>query len=149
MPLSRLIYYSENQLNPKNGSLLQQLAGLMEVSRRNNERRNITGALVFDPLWFFQCLEGERSVISSVFESLKDDERHSNVTLVALEDLTERSFGKWWMGLILNDKNTASAFAPFFRQGRLRPEEMTGDEIFRLICDVARRATERSARSML
>jgi len=149
MPLSRLLYYSENQLNPKNGSMLQQLSQLMTVSRRNNEKRGITGALIFDPLWFFQCLEGERNTIISVFEFLKDDERHSNVRLVALEDITERSFGSWWMGLILNDEHIAPAVAPFLRRGRLRPDEMTGKEIFSLIRDVSRRATEHSARSML
>jgi len=149
MPLSRLLYYSENQLNPKNGSMLQQLSELMIVSRRNNEKRDITGALIFDPLWFFQCLEGERNTVLSVFEFLRDDERHSNVRLVALEDIAERSFGHWWMGLILNDEHTAPAFAPFLRRGRLRPDEMSGKEIFNLIREVSRCARDHSSRSML
>jgi hypothetical protein len=81
MPLTRLTYYSENQLDPAQGSVVAQLAKILSASNRNNKPGNITGALVFDDLWFLQVLEGDREDVWHTFERIKDDERHSRVTL--------------------------------------------------------------------
>jgi hypothetical protein len=138
MPLSRLIYFSENHLDPKNGSVLGQLSGILSASNRNNKRVNITGALVFDDFWFIQVLEGEREVILRTFERLKDDERHLNIALVELTDIDARMFGNWWMGLATRNETTQAAFAPYLRHGKLHPEEMTGHQLLALVKDVAK-----------
>ncbi len=138
MPLSRLVYFSENQLDPKHGSILNQLSTILGASNRNNQLVNITGALVFDDLWFIQVLEGERDIILKTFERLKNDERHANITLVELTDADVRMFGNWWMGLATRNEKTQVAFSPYIRKGRLYPDEMTGQQLLRLVKDVAK-----------
>jgi hypothetical protein len=138
MPLSRLIYFSENQLDPRKGSALSQLSQILQASNRNNRAANITGALVFDDLWFIQALEGDRTQILATFERLKDDERHSNATLVELNGVDSRMFGNWWMGLATRKEANARAFAPYLHEGRLRPALMTGQQVLGLICEVAK-----------
>jgi hypothetical protein len=61
LPLSRLVYFSENQLDPKKGSALSQLSDILSASNRNNKLANITGALVFDDFWFIQVLSSTAS----------------------------------------------------------------------------------------
>ncbi len=138
MPLTRLTYFSENQLDPQKGSLLAQLNDILAVSKRNNKAFGITGALVFDDLWFIQALEGERADVLETFERIKQDERHANVTLVELGDIDERMFGNWWMGLTTRYDRNLPAFRPHLRNGRLRPDLMTGKEFLAFIADVAK-----------
>ncbi len=143
MPLSRLLYFSENQLDSSKGPTLRQLTELMKVSQRNNQAQGITGALIFDQLWFIQALEGERSKILALYEHLKDDERHANVSMAALEDVEERIFGNWWMGLLTRNEHTLPAFEPYLRKSKLNPSEMTGREILALISSVAKLSSSR------
>jgi hypothetical protein len=138
MPLCQLIYFSENELDPQKGSLLSQLADIQNVSMRNNAASNITGALIFDDLWFLQLLEGERAAVLQAFERLKEDERHAHVTLAAMMDIETPLFAKWRMGLITRNATTLPAFAPYLRDGRLQPPSMRGADIRNLIIEVGK-----------
>ncbi len=80
MPLSQLIYHSINRLEPGKASLFQ-LADILKASNRNNQRLGITGALLFDDDCFIQVLEGDRVHVMTIFERLKSDDRHCDVTL--------------------------------------------------------------------
>jgi len=147
MPLSRLLYFSENQLSLKRGSALQQLSDLMSVCRKRNEQRDITGALLFDELWFIQCLEGERRTVMALFDQIREDERHSNVSLVSLHDAADRSFGHWWMALLQRNAETESEFEPYLQNGRLNPEVMTAQQLFKLIETVSQLSASRSKKA--
>ena len=137
MSLSRLIYISENQIDPAQGSVLSQLNSILSASNRNNQRSAITGALVFDDMWFVQVLEGPRKAIWSKFEHIKDDDRHASVVLVEMLEVEERVFGNWWMGLAKRSGDTEPLFAPFVRNGRFRPDEMSAGQILALARDLA------------
>ncbi len=138
MPLTRLVYYSENQLDPAQGSVVAQLAKILSASNRNNKPKNITGALVFDDLWFLQVLEGDRQDVWHTFERIKDDERHSRVTLAEMCDVQERIFGNWWMGLATKSKSTEAAFAPFLMDGRVQPDKLSAQQILALTIEVSK-----------
>jgi hypothetical protein len=138
MPFSRLVYFSENQLDPRKGSALGQLSKILKASNRNNQTLGITGALVFDDLWFIQTLEGERTKILATFERLKDDERHSNISLVELTDVDDRMFGNWWMGLATRNDATQQAFKPYLHNGRMQPHQMSGKQLLGLIVEVSK-----------
>jgi hypothetical protein len=143
MPLSRLIYYSENQLDPHNGPILTQLKNIVAVSKKNNQAQDITGALAFDDLWFIQTLEGERITVLQTFERLKEDERHANIMLVELRDIDQRLFGNWWMGLATRNEITMPGFEPFLQNGRLMPHGMSGEQFLTLITSVAKLSESR------
>ena len=129
MHLVRLVYYSESRLLGTGGTLLAGLKALQQACARNNARIGLTGALAFDDLWFLQALEGERTAVWRTFRSILDDARHDDVVLVASTPITSRLFGDWAMRLVLPTGEGAKVMAPFKRDGVLRPERMTGDDI--------------------
>ena len=138
MALARLIYVSEPQLDPVNGSTIAQLASILSASRRNNEAANITGALVYDEHWFIQVLEGERPAIWQTFARIGEDERHAACLLVEMVDADRRLFGNWWMGLAARDTVTAPAFLPYMSKGVLRADAMSGRDVLALMSALAK-----------
>ena len=132
MCVTRLVYISENQIDPAQGSVVKQLGGIMTASKRNNERLGITGALVFDDMWFLQVLEGDRRAIWRQFEHISHDERHAGVMLVEMKEVERRIFGNWWMGLATRNAATEHLFKPFTVNGRLLADEMSAATILAL-----------------
>lgn len=45
-----------------------------------------------------QVLEGERSVVKALFETIEKDPRHRAILLVSERAVPERVFGEWAMG---------------------------------------------------
>lgn len=75
-----------------------ELKAILEVSRRNNEKRDVTGMLLYRDGFFIQALEGEEDIVMEVFEKIKHDDRHKNVILVYRNPVPQRMFGSWKMG---------------------------------------------------
>ncbi len=121
MPLVRLIYYSENQLNPARGSVVRALRDILATANKNNKALGLTGALVFDDQWFLQILEGDREKVWRLFERICDDERHAAVTLAEMVEVNAHTFGNWWMGLATRSSQTEQAFAPYLINGFSTP----------------------------
>src|SRR5258708_27826883 len=92
MILIRLTYFSRNRLDRFNGLMEDRVAELLATAVANNLRDDVTGALVYDPKWFAQILEGSENVVSRTFERILRDQRHADVSLVAMQPITERRF---------------------------------------------------------
>jgi hypothetical protein len=73
-----------------------ELADILEVSRVNNARRNITGILFYKNREFLQVLEGEKAVIDRVLQTISEDPRHSGIVIL-LRDNLPRMFSDWSM----------------------------------------------------
>ena len=143
MSVTRLVYVSENQIDTGRGSVVKQLGEIMLASKRNNERLGLTGALVFDDMWFLQVLEGERRAVWRQFERINADERHSDVLLVEMREVDARLFGNWWMGLATRTPATEGLFAPFSRNGRLMADAMSARDILTLMVALTRHGLSR------
>ena len=78
----------------------QELGDILEVSRRNNEARGITGMLLYLAGTFLQVLEGPREEIEPLIETIRCDERHSGIRVLLEGPLPARSFGGWSMGFL-------------------------------------------------
>ncbi len=74
------------------------LLALLEQSRRNNERLEITGMLLFRDGQFMQLLEGDEEVVRARFEIIAHDPRHKWVHLVMSGPSGRREFTGWSMG---------------------------------------------------
>ncbi len=73
---------------------------LLDVSKRNNSARGLTGILLYDGAnRFVQVLEGQLNVIQDTFRAICRDERHFDVELLFVDPLNERRFPDWSMGL--------------------------------------------------
>jgi hypothetical protein len=138
MAITRLIYFSENQIDSGQGSVVRQLSKILSAANKNNKPLGLTGALVFDDLWFLQTLEGSRDNVWKTFERIKGDERHTNVTLVEVTDVPSRIFGNWWMGFAQRNAETESAFKPYLQGGRIKPTEMTAQQILTLMIELSK-----------
>ena len=135
--LFRLIYHSENHLGVADGKMIGELNTILEASNRNNKEAGITGALIFDSLWFIQILEGDRDTVAATLRRISADDRHDNVTVMEARPIDNRQFGNWWMGLgFLRGDNSAL----YTRHGfgtRLDPRKMTGEQVIALALDLA------------
>jgi hypothetical protein len=49
---------------------------------------------------FLQAIEGGRSAVSHLFGTLMRDARHKDVELLHFEEIDERRFGGWTMGVV-------------------------------------------------
>lgn len=136
--LSRLIYHSENHLGVADGKMIPALNTIMDASNRNNERDGVTGALLFDTLWFLQILEGEREAISSTLRRILSDGRHAEVTIMDCRPIDERLFANWWMGLGLLRGDNSELYTRHGLGKRLDPRTMSGDQASALALDLAR-----------
>ena len=135
--LSRLIYHSENHLGAVGGKMIADLNKIMDASNKNNERDGITGALIFDTLWFVQILEGDREKISATLRRLMADNRHDAVTIVDCREITERRFGNWWMGLAMLRGNTDEIYARHGIGPRLDTRKLTGEQVVAVVLELA------------
>jgi len=96
MRLVRLVYVS--RMTPECDTLALQ--EILEVSRRKNEDRDITGVLCYDPRFFMQCLEGPRAAVNELYADIVHDSRHKDVTLLEYCDVRERQFADWSMAFL-------------------------------------------------
>jgi hypothetical protein len=75
-----------------------ELAALLNTSRRNNERAGITGMLLYKDGNFMQTIEGPEAAVSQLKARLGNDPRHHDI-MVLLTGTRERPvFGDWSMG---------------------------------------------------
>src|ERR1700744_1435256 len=76
----------------------EELEALLAVSQRNNRREQLTGVLLYGQNNFIQLLEGPETHVQRIFEHIKKDQRHSDVTVIASGYIRERCFPDWFMG---------------------------------------------------
>lgn len=92
--LYRLLYVSSASRRMSK----QELIDLLQQSRRNNERRGLTGMLLYKDGDFLQVLEGEESAVREVFARIDRDPRHSGTVVLMQGPVDQRLFGQWAMG---------------------------------------------------
>ena len=113
--LVSLMYYSK--VVPGIGG--DGVANILRSARKNNPSFDLTGILYTNSRWFLQILEGPRANVTRMFGILQSDNRHTEVTMINVKNIHERSFGDWSMAIIKNDPAVSDII-----------KEMTGMEVF-------------------
>lgn len=93
MDLFHLVYVSSASVAFPPAELLQ----LLEISRRNNTPRNITGLLLYRDGNFMQVLEGEEQHVRETHARILRDTRHQGAITLLQERIVERAFPGWAM----------------------------------------------------
>ena len=93
----RVLYCSRQCLTGTDEEVDRQIAEILAVSRRNNARDGVTGALLYSRGCFAQVLEGRLADIERVFERIGRDERHRDLTVVSFGPVSTCEFGDWSM----------------------------------------------------
>jgi hypothetical protein len=78
----------------------QDLDGILDQSRRNNNVDDITGLLLYHDGNFFQILEGPKDKVEACYGHIERDPRHSGCLVLLTGDIEARSFASWDMGFI-------------------------------------------------
>jgi len=97
------IIYVSKAVKPLSG---EELNHLLLRSRRWNESVGITGMLLYIERHmmsqvtgrFMQVIEGNEADIKSLFEKIKVDPRHHQITVLQQGNIGLRSFDNWLMG---------------------------------------------------
>lgn len=77
----------------------EQLDELVRDASRRNEARGMTGMLCYYAGDFLQILEGEKGPLSTLWEKVRRDPRHTWVERLLWGPTDHRLFGPWHMGL--------------------------------------------------
>jgi hypothetical protein len=89
-PLRQLLYHSLAVGNPDLGTILA-------ASKRNNGIDGITGILLCDGRSYLQVLEGPQDSVTSTYERICADPRHSDITVIRDQLIEQRNFAYWSM----------------------------------------------------
>lgn len=96
-PMPYQMIYSSQATKPLT---LEDLEEILEDARDGNERRNVTGVLVYVDGVFLQILEGERDQLVALMASIGRDPRHSSVKVFHEGEAAARMFGDWRMAYV-------------------------------------------------
>jgi len=100
MNLIRIVYFSRNVAAVPDAEMRHEFDRILNVSRINNARDDVTGALMFNNGVFGQVLEGPSVAVEDTFERIQMDDRHNDITLLDVSPVTERGFSGWSMGFV-------------------------------------------------
>jgi hypothetical protein len=97
--LIRLVYASRSVVEPSahHQGMDPGIARILAKSRKNNARLDVVGGLLFGDGYFLQCLEGDASVVQTLYNRIETDSRHRDVTVLLQSSIGTRTFGAWSM----------------------------------------------------
>lgn len=75
----------------------EELLDILKVSRENNVAKDVTGLLLYKGGNFMQALEGPDDVVMALYEKIKKDPRHKDVSIISTEQIQKRQFPAWEM----------------------------------------------------
>jgi hypothetical protein len=91
--LHRMTYVSLSLVEPYSADVM----AIARSSLRCNREMGVTGALYYDDAQFFQVLEGEEAAVRSLYDRIRRDPRHTDVTVLSDGPAAERLFPDWAM----------------------------------------------------
>jgi hypothetical protein len=95
--LHALIYVSHSNSDINDHAANAIIQDILMTSRARNGRLGVTGALLYSEGCFSQVLEGEKSSIDAIYESIQRDVRHRDMTLLSFKPTPHRYFPQWSM----------------------------------------------------
>jgi len=94
--LTQLIYISR-AVGPQTTTVTTQI---LETARAFNKSHDLTGVLCQGKGLYVQVLEGERSVVNSLYRRIAADSRHVDAEIVLFGEIKNRQFKDWSMALV-------------------------------------------------
>jgi hypothetical protein len=127
MSLYRFSYVS--RFGPTRDEARLDIRSILEVSRRNNARDGLTGALLVGADYFIQVLEGERKPLCAALQRIINDPRHQGVQLEEFTGTPRRYFADWTMRFLEIDRVAPFVASPFVTGGTFNPLRLSADRL--------------------
>ncbi len=99
---------------------------ILASARQHNHQLGVTGILVYGGGIFMQAIEGGRQAVSDLYGAIQRDPRHQDVVLLHYEEILERRFGGWTMGLVDLARVNASVVLKYSERAELDPYAVSG-----------------------
>jgi hypothetical protein len=94
------------------------MKAILRVSRRNNQRLDVTGCLMCSGAYFAQTLEGEAEAVGELTKRIGTDARHTDLRVVVDREVRVRLYPAWAMGFLYN-LDVADQLESLFSSGSL------------------------------
>ncbi|MBP5989419.1 MAG: BLUF domain-containing protein [Proteobacteria bacterium] len=102
------------------------LGAILRRSRQDNQASGITGLLCLSGGSFLQVLEGGRAQVSALYNRIAADARHRDVVLLSYEEISERRFAGWAMGMIELSRLNPALLLKYSEAAVLDPYALSG-----------------------
>jgi hypothetical protein len=102
------------------------IESILRQSRDHNPAEGITGTLCFGGNIFMQVLEGGRDAVNHLYNRIVRDSRHTHISVLHYEEVTERKFGGWTMGSVNLERINPSILLKYSEQPKLDPFAVSG-----------------------
>jgi hypothetical protein len=76
------------------------LKKILDNARDYNEKKDLTGVLIYEDGNFLQTIEGPPKEIDLVFEKILSSQKHFDIQVILDTPILNRSFPNWSMGFI-------------------------------------------------
>ncbi len=110
--LLQLVYLSRAEVSGRAEDIAETIRAILSVARATNPVLGITGILLFDGHHFAQVLEGPGGKVTELLHHIQLDSRHSHISIMQEEWVTERDFGGWAMAYVDDDEGPAIPLSP-------------------------------------
>lgn len=120
--LVRLLYASRAIADVSQDELFK----ILNESKANNPGVGITGVLCSSGRIFMQVLEGGRAQVNALYSRIVSDPRHQDVVILSYEEISERKFVGWSMGLVNLDRTNPSLLLKYSACATLDPYSVSG-----------------------
>ena len=118
-----------------------ELLKILSQSKANNLESGITGVLCSSGPIFLQCLEGGRMQVTALYNQIAADHRHSDVVILSYEEISERKFANWSMGLVNLEHMNPSLLLKYSESATLDPYAVSGMASMALLHELMARAS--------
>ena len=129
----RVVYCSRNLIGEAAPQQDAEIGSILQASRANNSRKNVTGALLYNHGYFAQVLEGPRASVEETFERIQRDSRHGEVTVLEGSDAAQRDFPDWSMAHVQPATPAASAQIGNTLHVAMQDPQAAGHEVLMLM----------------
>jgi len=114
MDLRLAICYVSNASDTLSEEEIQKMLSEFE---KKNEKKDITGILLYSERNFFQVIEGEKNYVNDLFEKIKVDKRHKNLMTIFKKDITKSEHdgykSDFKSGVNVNKKELKQRYEPY------------------------------------
>ena len=121
----------------------EALIDILIHARVKNKQLGISGILIYHQREIIQILEGEKSVVEALFQTIVEDVRHTRVGVFYEGDIQEKAFKDWSMAFKSLDEEAVNKITRGYEglNNTLSPIHMLkesnnrGKKVFISLCD--------------
>ncbi len=81
---------------------------LLAHARQRNREDGLSGVILYDRGYFFQWIEGSNQVLGNTWNRIRSDQRHTDIRVLADQQIPVRLFEGWSMQLAHRDREHES-----------------------------------------